>query len=158
MKKLSYVLLLLGLSMSVMADDMPDLAALNNAIETQRQITEAQRQIVVTRNLELTGAESTEFWPLYRDYRTDVAKLNDEFIALVNRYAKNFEMLSDKQAIELMNDSFSIEADRVKLAKRYAKKFDRVLPGVKVARFMQIEARLDAVLNLKVKSSLPLAM
>ena len=117
-----------------------------------------QRTMIVTDNMMLTAAESDEFWPLYREYRTEVAKLNDRFISVVQRYAKQFESLSDDEAMSLLKESFRIDIDRLKLAQKYSKKFNRFLPGSKVARFMQIEARLDAVLDLKVKNSIPLAM
>lgn len=146
------------LSTAAIAQEQVDVASLNAAIETQRQITETQRQLIVDQNLTLTAAESEHFWPLYREYRADVAKLNDRFVKLVQRYAKQFETLGDQEAMDLLNDSLSIESDRIKLAKKYSKKFAKFMPGNKVARFMQIESRLDAILNLKVKNSIPLAM
>ena len=114
--------------------------------------------MIIADNIELTPDEDEEFWPLYRQYRADVAKLNDRFVKLITDYADNYESIDDATASKLLKESFSIEADRVKVSKKYAKKFSRFLPGVKVVRFVQIESRLDAILEMKVKNTIPLAM
>ena len=144
-------------SLSALAQVPLDLSDVNAAIETQRQVSEAQRTMIITENLQLTSAESEKFWPLYREYRADVAKLNDRFVALIRRYANSYESLDNKEAMALLKESFDIESDRTKLAKRYSTKFDKFMAGAKVVRFMQIESRLDAIMDLKVKNSIPLA-
>ena len=145
-------------SLPAIAQEELDMATLNAAIETQRQITETQRQMVITQNMQFTAAESEQFWPLYREYRAEVAKLNDRFIAVIQRFADQYETLDDDEAMKLLKASFKIDSDRIKLAEKFSRRFNRFLPGTKVARFMQIESRLDAVLDLKVKNSIPLAM
>ena len=153
------VTLLIALTGSIaVAQENADMAALNAAIETQRQVTEAQRQMIVNQNLSLTAAESEKFWPLYREYRADVAKLNDRFVNVVQEYAKRYESLSDKDALALLKEAQKIDGDRIKLYKKYTGKFSRILPGTKVARYMQIETRLDAVMELKARNSIPLVM
>jgi len=152
------VFALCGLAFPILAQNDADMAALNSAIETQRQITEAQRTMIVTDNTLLTAAESEEFWPLYREYRGEVAKLNDRFVKLIRLYGANYETLKDDEAMQLLKDSFRIESDRIKLTQRYSTKFNKIIPGTKVMRFLQIEARLDAILELKVRHSIPLVM
>jgi len=135
-----------------------DIAALNSAVAMQRQVTEAQRTMIIADNIQMTAAESEEFWPVYREYRADVAKLNDRFVKLVTDYALSYESMDDDTAARLLKESFAIEAGRVKASKKNAKKLGRFLPGVTVIRFVQIESRLDAVMQLKIKNSIPLAM
>lgn len=149
--------LIFSICLPALAQVQLDLSDVNAAIETQRQVTQAQRTMIITDNLQLTSAESEEFWPLYREYRADVAKLDDRFIALIRRYAEKYESLDDKEAMALLKESFDIEANRTKLAKRFSTKFDKIMAGAKVVRFMQIESRLDAIMDLKVKNSIPLA-
>ncbi|MCI0516957.1 MAG: hypothetical protein L0Y45_03900 [Woeseiaceae bacterium] len=135
-----------------------DMGALNSAIAAQRQITETQRQLIVTENLSLTEAESIEFWPVYREYRGEVGKIDDRSVALLTQYAETYLTLTDDEALALLKDSMTLDADREKLKKRYVSKFGKVLPGVKVARYMQIEIRLDTITRLKLQSALPLAI
>ena len=160
MRPVKYVLALLAVSLTLptLAVEELDIAALNSAVEMQRQITEAQRTMIIADNIEFTADESEEFWPIYREYRADVAKLNDRFVRLITDYAQNFESMDDATSARLLKEAFAIEAGRVKASKKNAKKLERFLPGVKVMRFVQIESRLDAVMELKIKSSIPLAL
>jgi len=156
--KMLIALLAISLATPLYAQDEADMAALNAAVEMQRQVTEAQRTMIIADNIELTAAESEEFWPVYRAYRADIGELNDRFVKLVTDYAQNYDSIDDHAAARLLKESFSIEAGRVKVAKKYAKKMGKFMPGVKVIRFVQIESRLDAVMEIKVKNSIPLAM
>jgi hypothetical protein len=145
------------LQLHAQADDL-DLGALNSAIAAQRQITESQRQLLVAENLTLTESESTAFWPVYRAYRNDVSKIDDRAVALLTRYANEYLSLSDEQALALLKDSMKLDSDREKLKQRYVSRFRKVLPGVKVARYMQIEIRLDTITRLKLQTAIPLAI
>ena len=84
---------LLFLSLPLFAQDDNEKAAIGSAIEMQRQATEAQRTMIVTDNVPLTATEAEEFWPLYREYRAEVAELNDRRFAIIQEYAKNWESL-----------------------------------------------------------------
>ncbi len=114
--------------------------------------------MIVSQNLELTEAESSAFWPLYRQYRADVAKLVDRKVSVITRYAKNYESLDDDTALSLLRESVKVEVDKVKLTQRYISRFNKVIPGTKVTRYMQVEFRLDTIANLKLQSSIPLVM
>ena len=145
------------LQLQAQTDDI-DMGALNSAIAAQRQITEAQRQLIVAENLELDEAQSTAFWPIYRAYRNDVNKLDDRAVAVITEYAKLYDSLSDDQALALLKDSMKVDLDREKLKQRYVGKFRKVIPGVMVGRFLQIEMRLDTIARLKLQSVIPLAL
>jgi len=118
MRKIVSTLVLACLPLAAIAQDTVDMGALNSAIQAQRQVTETERQLIVSQNLELTEAESTAFWPLYRQYRGDVAKLVDREVSIITEYAKNFETLDNDTAIGLLRDSIKVDLDRVKLMQR----------------------------------------
>ena len=48
------------------------------------------------------------------------------------------------------------QKDVIKIRENYAKKFQQVLPAAKVARFYQIENKLDALVNFVLASEIPL--
>lgn len=159
MKKIMVALLIAAAPLQLHAQNADiDMGALNSAIAAQRQITETQRQLLVAENLSLTETESTNFWPIYRDYRSDVGKLDDRAVTLLTRYAEEYLTLKDDEALTLLKDSMKLDSDREKLKQRYVSKFGKVLPGVKVARYMQIEIRLDTISRLKLQSAIPLAI
>ncbi len=159
MQKITAALLIatMPLQLQAQTEDL-DMGALNSAIAAQRQISETQRQLLVAENLSLAETESINFWPVYREYRSEVSKLDDRAVTLLTRYAEEYLTLSDDEALTLLKDSMKLDSDREKLKQRYVSKFKKVLPGVKIARYMQIEIRLDTIARLKLQTAIPLAM
>ncbi len=134
-------------------------AQAQDAGETQslRADLQAERTKLVAANLQLTDAEGAKFWPLYNEYRAQHSKLGDRTITLVEDYAQNYETLSDEKAKDLLKRQFQIEDDRLKLQRSYAGKFEKILPPKKVARYYQIERKLDAAVMYEAAQSIPLA-
>ena len=50
----------------------------------------------------------------------------------------------------------SIQHDGIEVRKGHLSKFRKVLPEVKVARFLQIENKLDAIVNIGLVDAIPL--
>jgi Spy/CpxP family protein refolding chaperone len=126
-------------------------------IQVIRSLTEAQRQATMAANVNLTDEESTKFWPVYRDYRNDVAKLIDERVAIIKDFADNFTSLTDDKAKSLIKQTLDNQKSRDALKAKYVGKFQKVLPAVKVARVLQIENKLDALVEVGLARSIPLA-
>jgi hypothetical protein len=137
----------------------PRLVMAQDTGETQalRAELQAERTKLVAANLELTETEGAKFWPLYNEYRTEHSKLGDRTITLVEDFARNFDALTDEKAKDLLKQQFKIEDDRLKLRRSYAGKFEKVLPAKKVARYYQIENKLDAAVAYEAARGIPLA-
>jgi hypothetical protein len=56
----------------------------------------------------------------------------------------------------LVQDLFDLEENNTELKRSYFRKFSKVMPVTKVARFFQIEGQLTAAFDLQLKSSVPL--
>ena len=50
---------------------------------------------------------------------------------------------------------FDCESRLAALKKKYYKKFNKVLPALTVAKFFQLEHRIDLMMDMQVGSSLP---
>ena len=142
---------------TLMWTPLPANAQSSGETESIRADLQAERTKLVAANLELTDAEGAKFWPLYNEYRAQHSKMGDRAIALVDDFAKNYDALSDEKAKELLKRQFEIENDRLKLKRSYAGKFEKVLPAKKVARYYQIENKLDAAVAYEAAQSIPLA-
>jgi enoyl-CoA hydratase/carnithine racemase len=136
---------------------LPASAQSSGETQSLRADLQAERTKLVAANLQLTDAEGAKFWPLYNEYRAQNSKLGDRAIALIDDFAKNYEALSDEKARELLKRQFEIENDRLKLKRSYSGKFEKVLPAKKVARYYQIENKLDAAVAYEAAQSIPLA-
>ena len=118
---------------------------------------QARRQEIVATNLGLSSDEGAEFWPLYREYRAAMDTLGSRDAKLITDYARAFESLTDAQARDLLDEATAVEGERAKLKQQYVKRFAKVLPGVKLARYFQIESKLDAVIRMELAAGIPLA-
>ena len=141
---------------SASAGDKPDAGNLRAFVELARSDIKTQKATIISENLPMTEDEGAEFWPVHHDYEAELSKLNDQKLSLIQRYAETYKSMTDKQATELAKGSFDIEEKKTDLKRKYFKKFSKVIPATKAARFFQIENQLNMVLDLQVAASLPL--
>ena len=115
-----------------------------------------ERQALITKGMDLTPSEMQHFWPLYRQYRSETTKVGDRVVALITTYADNYQNMTDKVADKLLTEYVRIEQERARLKAHYLPKFKKVLPPKKVARFYQIENKLDTAILAEVAQAIPL--
>jgi hypothetical protein len=77
---------------------------------------------------------------------------------VIKNYSNNWASLTDLEARKLAEESLDLESRRVDLRKRYFGEFNNVLPGLMIAKFFQLEYRLDLLVDLKIASELPALM
>jgi len=129
----------------------------HDEIELTRQEVRANRQDIIRRLLDLTEQQSQAFWPIYRSYQEESAKLGDQRVVLIETYLKSSATLTDEQAKELLSQSFKLREKQLSLQKKYVGKYQKVIPGVKVARLYQIDNVLDAVIQANLHAQMPMA-
>ena len=125
-------------------------------IQLTRAMIQVERQAIVTQAMDLTPEEMEGFWPLYREYRLEAAKIGDRIVALIQRYANNYDDLTDATADKLLTDFVRVEQARASLKAKFLPKFKKVLPAKKVARFYQLENKLDIAILSEMADSIPL--
>ena len=128
----------------------------DDAIQLTRSAIQTERQAVVAANLGLNESESAVFWPLYRDYRNAVNQAADARVDILRRLFSNYETLTDDDALSLLDDHLAFEKEMLKIRTSYAKKMGKVLPGRTVARFFQIENKMDAIVDYEMAGEIPL--
>jgi hypothetical protein len=126
-------------------------------IQLTRTAIAAQRQAIITQGMDLTVEEMQRFWPLYREYRLEAAAVGDRIVALLMHYAENGPDLTDEVADAFLAEFVSIEKELLDLKARYLPKFKNVLPARKVARFYQLENKLDIFVFADLAQQIPLA-
>jgi hypothetical protein len=141
---------LLLISASVSADDAADLGMVREAMR-------GDKRALVEANLELTDAEAKAFWPIYTRYQKDLLPTRDSLFQVVEEETLQAVKLTDQKALALVQRYLAAEATRVQVRSAYLKEFSQVLPGLKVARFYQIENKLDALIGYGLAVRVPLA-
>jgi hypothetical protein len=134
------------------SSDGPDL---NSEIETIRADARAEKVATITELMNFTPQESSAFWPIYKKYANDLARLNDGRVELIKSYANKYPNLTNAEAKEMAEKSFDLDMRRVELKKKYFNEFSKQMPATTVARFFQLEHRLDLLVDVQIASDLP---
>ena len=126
-------------------------------IELTRASIQVRRQALVTAAMDLAPKDADVFWPLYREYREEMAKVNDRFVRLLVGYLENYDSLTDEAARKMLDEYLSIDRARNGVKSTFVPRFGKVIPAKQVARFFQIDNKLDAVINAELAKLVPLA-
>ncbi len=125
-------------------------------IELVRSIVQTGRKVVVAKNMQLTDAESEAFWPVYNEFETAIRAVNDKRVKILSELGRDFDTLSDEQAVDLLQQSFKFQQERVKVRKSFIRKFKKVLSGKRLTRFYQIDGKIDTMIDFDIARTVPL--
>lgn len=104
-----------------------------------RERIEAQRIAFITDRLHLTPAEAQVFWPVYNEYDAKRQQLSKTFHKAPPGEEKRFEDMSDKEALEVVDNQIVEAQKMLDLRKEYHAKFKSVLPPQKVLGLYESE-------------------
>ena len=144
-------IMMIGVAGSAAAQSTPA-----DNMEIVKEKVRTDKKLFIATNMELTKTEAKTFWPIYNNYQAELEKLVNRKGKLIEKFAANYETLSDDMAKALLNDDLSIDSDYQKLRQSYLSKFRGVLPDKKVARFYQLESKIHAVVEFEIARRIPL--
>jgi hypothetical protein len=107
--------------------------------------------------MRFTEEEDAKFWPVYREYETALAKINDDRIALIKQYADSYTSLTDATADEIATRALGLDARRHALIVEYYDRFKKVVAPKTAARYLQVERQIQLLLDLQISANLPAA-
>ena len=127
-------------------------------MEILRDKIKADKKVLVAMNMGLTESEAKGFWPVYKDYQKDLGQINRRIRALLESYAGDYNnrSLTNAKAQKLIDEFVSIEKAEADLKASFAPKLNKVLPTIKVARYLQIENKIRAIINFDIAAQVPL--
>ena len=115
----------------------------------------AEHVEVITEVMEFTEEEDAKFWPIYREYEAELARINDDRIALIKEYADNYATLTDATADRLATRALELEAQRQAVKASCYNRLKTVLSPRTAAKFLQVENQILLLLDLQIAASLP---
>jgi len=133
-----------------------DNSSIDSDIQMLRADIRADKTKIMADQMQLSDAEGKAFWPIYNDYDNELSKLNDQRVALIKEYAQNYDTLTDQQVQSLADRSFSLAKKRIDLREKYFKKISKAVSPKSAARFVQVEDRVDMLLNLQLAANIPM--
>lgn len=127
--------------------------------DTQLLISQIQtdKRAVVLSAMQLTDAEVAAFTPIYDKYQADMKKQFEGAVEMLNKFAANYGSMTDDAAKDILKDWFKLRDARNDTMKKYAKEMGRALPPTKVLQWVQIENKLNALLDVQAASVIPVS-
>jgi hypothetical protein len=131
----------------------------NATDDVQLLISQIQtdKRAVVLSTMALTDAELAAFTPIYDEYQREMKGVMSRGSDVINKFAANYGSMTDDAAKDIMKDFFKVRDDRNALVKKYAKKMQGKLPATKVLQWVQVENKLNALLDVQAAASIPIA-
>ena len=128
----------------------------NDYLEIARDVLKTEKKAVIADVMQLSETESQPFWDLYNEYQGKLYLVQNKRIAIIKDFAESYETLNDEKADELWLGSQAYATEILKLKKLYYKKFKKILPAGKAARFFQAENKIEAMVNANLALEIPL--
>jgi len=132
--------------------------SVDSYIESLRADFRADKVALITGVMSLNDQDSKVFWPVYRKYEADLTKINDQRVSLIKSYADkyNTNTVTEPDAKALIDQGLDFESRRLEVKKKYAKEFQKAgLSSSTVAKFMQLEHRLDLLVDTELAYEIP---
>ena len=117
---------------------------------------QGDKRAIVLSTLQLTDAEVQDFTPIFDQYQAEMKKLATRYTDVLNKFASNYDSMTDDAADDILEESFEVREDRIELTQEYAKRMGKKLPATKVLRWVQIENKITALLDWQMAQIIPL--
>jgi hypothetical protein len=127
-------------------------------VQAQKQIRSGTRQ-VLEEELMLNEEEQAAFWPLYDKFRAEMLMIENEYIDLVSEFVDRYQAgeLTDEDADRLLDAYHDIQMDALQVRQRYVRHFRKIISGIKLLRFYQLENKIRAEVDAAFAIAIPLA-
>jgi hypothetical protein len=118
---------------------------------------QTDKRAVVLSALQLTDTQVAAFTPIYDEYQREMKSVMSRGSEVINKFAANYGSMTDDAAKDIMKDFFKVRNERNALVEKYAKKLGRELPATKVLQWVQVENKLNTLLDAEAASIIPLS-
>ena len=125
-------------------------------IQLLRSDVQSAKNEIITATMQFSDAESTAFWPVYRDYARDQQVIGDDRVKLIKDYAAHYDGMDDNNAKDMVQRMINIEDRTLNLREDYWPKFMKALGAKRAAKFYQVDNRISLIINLQLTAAIPL--
>ena len=138
------------------ADPAKVRAEIDKAIETLRKDARAGKADILGKTMAARQHPGRGVLAGLQAVRGRAADPRNERLAIIQDLAEHFDSLDDAKAKALLDRQMALEEKKLALVKKYKDEMLKVLPAKTVARFLQVDSRLNKLAELAVASEIPL--
>jgi hypothetical protein len=134
----------------------PNEKNLQTLTEMMRKDLRMQKQSIVDQAMGLEAAQKAQFWGIYDKYQKELNLIWDQRIANIQKYADNYQTMTDTVADELAVKMLDVAQQNLALRKKYYAQVKATLGARVAARFLQTETMVGDLVELQIGSQIPL--
>lgn len=133
----------------------PEQLNIQEYINLLREDVSKQKAKLLGEVMQFDAEDAAKFWPIYRDYDSELKKVNDLRVANILEYSRSYTTMTDAKADELIKNAMAYQKQRNELLAKYYERVKQELNAITAARFVQVEHQLLMIIDLKIAASLP---
>ena len=139
------------------ARPQPTSASIDEVLKAVRGDLIDNHADTMAKNLTLTSAQASTFWPMYAAYQKEQSVILDEQLKGIQQFIEKSDSMESMAALGLIKAHFRRDADMTALREKWLGDFQKVL-GTKLAvRAMQIDRRVSLIQQFQLTMKIPLA-
>ena len=115
----------------------------------------SEKKAFVAEFIKLEGESKVSFWSLYDEYEVERKTLGKKRIDLLNKYAENYNNLSDEKTDEIVKNMQTQRRAVDKLIDNYYKKIKKASGSQAAAQFYHLENYFVSAIRLSILESIP---
>ena len=131
-------------------------AGAQDLLEMIKRDINAERRTIVAEALTVPLEAETEFWHMYNDMEQELDLITDRRAKNIQKFADNYENVTDDIADDLAKNYFDMEAGRLKINKAYYKKAAKLISKKEAARFIQLLGQIQLLIDIQIAAEVPL--
>jgi hypothetical protein len=131
-------------------------ASAQDLLEMVKRDINSERRTIVAEALTIPLDQETEFWKMYNEMEQELDILTDKRAKNIEKFADNYENITDDVADDLAKTYFDIISARTKINKAYYKKASKLLSKKEAARFVQLLGQIQLLIDIQIAAEVPL--
>lgn len=134
-------------------------ASVTDQIREGQRLIRAEFRQFLHKELKLSKEEEAAFWPLYERYSAEMRVITDRYFVVVAEYVELYNQgaIDDAAANRLIDAYFKARMEVLQFRQGYVPRFREVMSGISVARFYQLENKVQAEVDAALAVGIPLA-
>jgi hypothetical protein len=124
--------------------------------EMMRKDIRTEKQSMVDQAMGLEAAQKAQFWGIYDRYQKELSALWDQRIANIQKYADNYDKMTDDIAGQLGSGMLDMEQKMTALKRKYFTEYKTAMGPKIAARFLQTEITIGHLIDLQIAAQLPI--
>lgn len=133
-------------------------AAVNaqDLVEMIKRDINSERRTIIAEAMEIPKEKETDFWAIYNDLEHEFSILTDKRAVNIEKFAENYETMSDDMAHDIAMTYYEVNIDRFKLYKKYYNKMSKVISKKEASRFVQLLGQIQLIIDMQIAAEVPL--